>query len=340
MERRGDLMKMKRFLGLLGAFLIFFLPLTGLAKMPEKPTNTTSYVFDYADILSADAMREMNEAADLLDGLTDVEVVCVTVTFLDGMTVENYANDLYNDWGIGGESSEGLLLLFSSGDREVRVETGDGLQGQITDAISGRIVDDYGMDDFAENNFSEGLRKTYIALCERVAQARGETLDWDDSANSGQVNTGSTGGSYTPSQQQDDGIGWMSIIGGMVLILIVLVVVFSMFGRNSGTSGGCGCLPGCLLGSMFGNLFGGSRRRPPMGGPPPPRPPRGGGGFGGGFGGFGGFGGGSGGSNRPSGGGFSGGGGRSSGGGSSRPSGGGFRGGGGRSGGGGASRKF
>ena len=58
-----------------------------------------------------------------------------------GNDINNYANEVFSSWRIGQKNHEnGVLLLVSKGDRKLRIEVGYGLEGELTDGESGRII--------------------------------------------------------------------------------------------------------------------------------------------------------------------------------------------------------
>ena len=66
----------------------------------------------------------------------------VVVRSLDGLSIEEAAEKLFNLWGIGKKDRDnGLLFLWSTGDRKVRVEVGYGLEGVLPDGKVGAILD-------------------------------------------------------------------------------------------------------------------------------------------------------------------------------------------------------
>lgn len=342
---------MKRWFALCSALLCLMMPVWAGAKVPDAPSNNSgTYVFDYADVISDNDTETMDAYADALNGETGAMAVCVTVDFLDGQNIKDYAYDLFNTWGIGDKTkNDGVLLLFSRGDREIYIEVGLGLENSLTDATTGQLLDEYAMPYLQDSDYSTGLREVFDQLCVRVARAEGKTLSvagetTGSTGGSTSANGGGSQGNYSGdryydngySSEVDSGLSIGAIVIGIIVLLVVVNLIFGNRNRGGGGGGcGSGCLPGCILGSLFSGWNNRNNRGGPFGGPGP-RPP---GGFGG-FGGPGGFGGGGG---RSGGGGFGGGGGRSGGGGfgggGGRSGGGGFSGGGGRSGG-GAGRKF
>jgi uncharacterized protein len=65
------------------------------------------------------------------------EVALLTVRSLDGDSIENLALRTAREWGIGTkEKNNGALLVIALEDREMRIEVGRGLEGELTDSIS------------------------------------------------------------------------------------------------------------------------------------------------------------------------------------------------------------
>ena len=134
--------------------------LSGCSDTKSRIPNPTSefYVNDFAGIFSTsqkDAMLEKAEAfADSTDG---IQVVVTTVKTLDGMSIEDYAKDMYNLYGIG-KDDKGALILLSTKEREIRIEVGYGLEHIINDAKAGNLIDSI-IDDLRNNRFAVGLVK-------------------------------------------------------------------------------------------------------------------------------------------------------------------------------------
>jgi uncharacterized protein len=95
----------------------------------------------------------------------------VVIKSLDGLAIEEAAVKLFELWGIGKKHKDnGLLFLWSTGDRRVRVEVGYGLEGALPDGKVGAILDTYVIPKFKAGNFDEGVLAGVDALV-RVARA-------------------------------------------------------------------------------------------------------------------------------------------------------------------------
>ena len=161
----------KRYASLLIVVLLLFGIITALTGcMNEDSTNdvyqsdikvkdATSefYVNDYGNILSSEQRTELVKRAKALnEDYNGIQLVITTLESLDGYSIEEYATAMYNKFGIGTKDM-GALILFSSGDRPVRIEVGRGMEEYMTDADAGALIDEYAIDYFKNDQFADGI---------------------------------------------------------------------------------------------------------------------------------------------------------------------------------------
>ena len=79
--------------------LMVAMPLSYGADIP-KPTNWF-YVNDFADVLSDETEQSIISTSASLADASGAQIVIVTVPSLEGESIEDYALDLFRDWGIG-----------------------------------------------------------------------------------------------------------------------------------------------------------------------------------------------------------------------------------------------
>jgi uncharacterized protein len=74
------------------------------------------------------------------------------------MTVEEYANRLFAEWGIGqARQDNGVLLLVAPGERTVRIEVGYGLEPILPDGLTGEIIRTEILPEFRAGNLPRGI---------------------------------------------------------------------------------------------------------------------------------------------------------------------------------------
>ena len=127
-------------------------------------------LIDYTRFVSDpnDAINEADEAAlnqrigHLRDSL-DVEIAVVVLPAIDGDTygsAREFANELFNTWGIGKkETDRGLLILLITNEdnREITFEVGYGLEGELTDGLCKLIQKRRMIPPMKEGRYGEGL---------------------------------------------------------------------------------------------------------------------------------------------------------------------------------------
>lgn len=145
---------------------LFSLNAYGL-EIPKAPTEDI-YVQDYASILSKEVKDDMLRMSRVLKETTTAELVVVTVPSMDGRPVEEYALNLFRQWGIGSEDQRnGVLLLVADEDREARIEVGYGLEGAINDAKAGAILDEM-IAYFQIDDYDKGIATAYSLLLNEI----------------------------------------------------------------------------------------------------------------------------------------------------------------------------
>ncbi|SDB68589.1 YgcG family protein [Butyrivibrio sp. INlla16] len=159
----------KRYLG----WILFLLTIIGMSVAPIKvsaedgvfvPTvKKDIYVYDAVDMISADDEDEINRILDELEEKTSAEVAVISYDDSD-LTLEEYANKLFNMLGIGkAEENNGILLLMQKEGNHVRLEIGSGIDDVFTDDVAGDILDNYYV-PYRDESTSEAALETAKAV--------------------------------------------------------------------------------------------------------------------------------------------------------------------------------
>ena len=206
---------------LVGACLVAAVAASGAALAAVPPND--GWVTDLAGFLSPQQEQSLEALMQSYKDGSGNEIALLTVPDLGGQSLERFALEVGRAWGIGEkERHNGALLLVSRGDRKIRIEVGRGLEGNLTDSISGRIIRNVITPEFRKGRFAEGLRAGIEAM---HAAAGGDYARIPEDRGRG----------------SDD--GW----AGLVPLIFFLIFFLSVTRRVGGLSG---CLPWLLLGSM------------------------------------------------------------------------------------------
>ena len=135
----------------------------------EQPTSDF-YVNDFADIISDENETKMQDRAVELDKDYDgIQVVVTTVKSLNNYNVDEYAHAMYNQYGIG-KDDMGVLILLSTGERQIKIETGGKMDAYIPGSVSGRLIDENALSYLKEDKFDEGLESLQNAVIEYIKE--------------------------------------------------------------------------------------------------------------------------------------------------------------------------
>jgi uncharacterized protein len=236
------------------------------------------YVNDFARVIPADRAATISRIIDDVRAKSGGEIVVVTLPDLGGRPIEEVSLNIGRQWKVGGNGkpgdparNTGVIILVvpketsQDGRGHVRIETGNGAEGFITDATTGQIRDEM-VPYFQRQDYGGGIAVATIRVAQRFANEFQFQLDSSSRAAMPPPRRARRSGTVPP-------FVW-------VVILFVILSLLNGGGRRGG------CLP------IFFLPLGGYHRHGWRGGGWGGGGFGGGGGWGGGGGGFGGFGGG------------------------------------------------
>lgn len=143
-------------------FLIFNFWIPSVSWALPSPQG---YVNDFASVLSPEMLSALEEESGKFKQVSGIELAVVTVPSLEGMTVEDYAVKLFENWKIGQKGKDnGLLFLIAPTEHKARIEVGYGLEGTLNDAKATRLLRDYFVPYAKEGKFNAAVGKTVVAI--------------------------------------------------------------------------------------------------------------------------------------------------------------------------------
>lgn len=133
-------------------------PVVAAASGEPPLPDPAGFVNDFAGVLTAEEHADLVGITSDLERLTGVELAVAIVSTVAPRDSKSFAVDLFAKWGVGKKGKDnGLLILLAIQERRVEIEVGYGLEGRITDATAGRLLDTYAVPKFREGRFGAGL---------------------------------------------------------------------------------------------------------------------------------------------------------------------------------------
>lgn len=229
-----------------------------------KTENRQYYVANPDDILADSSVIWLNTCASMLESKTNVEMCVVALESIGDAESFDFAYELFQRWGIGRKGQNtGVLILFVLDSHDLRIMTGTGIEGVLTDAKCSQIMHDDMFPAFRAGDYDAGICLGALDIYETCTQGEApeELLTIRSVTNRGQ---------YAEDEDAWTTEDW--IIAAAIIIFILILVWSSSKGNKGGHSGHSGHSGGPIfMGGGFDGGFGGGSF--------------GGGGFGGSFGG-------------------------------------------------------
>lgn len=141
-------------------FLLAAFALISTAAFALNVPALTGRIVDNANIISRKDEAEINEYLENLENSTGAQVAVLTVKSLEGESLELFSMKVAEAWKLGQKDKDnGVLLLVALNERKVRIETGYGLEGTLTDTKCGLIIRNVMIPEFRNGDYSEGILK-------------------------------------------------------------------------------------------------------------------------------------------------------------------------------------
>jgi uncharacterized protein len=123
-----------------------------------NPRQNHTWVTDKANILSDSTETQLNQMIAELEAKNGSEIAVVTVpNTKPSATPKAFATELFNYWEIVKKGkNNGVLLLISSGEGRVQIETGSGIQDILPDAKTVSIIQREITPKFKHQDFDGG----------------------------------------------------------------------------------------------------------------------------------------------------------------------------------------
>ena len=180
---------------------------------PKVQVSTTNAVADHADILSDETEQYVNDVSIKLSDACGAQIGVYTLDELLGSTtMEGFAYDVFNAWGLGSDDLDnGVLLLLAPNEADggdYYIMRGDGLESQLSFSTLGSLLDEYMEPYWVNGDYDTGTQKTVQALANRLCSIYGVTLN----------------SSYTDTGAPDK--GGPNVMGFVLLVVAVLLVIW------------------------------------------------------------------------------------------------------------------
>ncbi len=129
------------------------------AEAFTPPALNGKRINDYAHILQPAELGSIEQTLAQYEAKTAHQIAVLTVSSLQGETIESFANATFKSWRLGHKGKDdGVLLLISVGEKNTaRIEVGYGLEGVLPDITCGSIIRNDIRPEFKQKHYAAAI---------------------------------------------------------------------------------------------------------------------------------------------------------------------------------------
>jgi uncharacterized protein len=130
----------------------------------------TSYVNDYANVMSSGTVNELNTVLKDYQDKTKNQLFILTVPSIeDAASIEEYSLAVAEKWKPGFKGSDnGIMMVFAMQEKRMRIDVGYGLEGKVPDAIVSRIIRNEISPRFKQGMFDDGIKAGVVSIIKEL----------------------------------------------------------------------------------------------------------------------------------------------------------------------------
>jgi uncharacterized membrane protein YgcG len=224
----GDIMK--RYLALLLTLVVSLFATSSFAFTPPPAPTNGFYVSDQAGKMSTEQIAQLNQKIERISKATKNEFGVLLLQDMDGADISDVANATFKAWGVGKHGLDnGCLIVVSIKERKSRIETGKGVEGEVTDLQAKDILDNTLRPHLRKGDFAGGFSDTLDALSSLMESRQNKTATPVTPGSNASNATSSTSTSNSSgcdvAAAGSDGSGMLTgllILAGCVTVLLLV----------------------------------------------------------------------------------------------------------------------
>lgn len=144
--------------------LSFILSLS-LTAWAFKVPSLTGPVIDEAGMLSNSARQQIEQSLYQFKQSGGAQIQVYIAKSLQDESLESVTIQIFDQWKLGDEKKDnGILFFIAAEERRMRIEVGQGLEGDIPDVIAKRIIADIVTPFFKRGEYDFGVAQGVAAL--------------------------------------------------------------------------------------------------------------------------------------------------------------------------------
>ncbi|GII22390.1 hypothetical protein Pme01_19870 [Planosporangium mesophilum] len=222
------------------AATVLVLAATGpAAAAPAYPAPDGRCV-DTTGVLGSDLCSRITAVLRADEDRTGDEIAVAVVPTTGDASIESWATGLFNSWGVGKVGQDnGVLLVVAVDDHRLRIATGRGMTGRLSDDRADQIITTTITPEFRHDRYAAGI----LAGLDEIRRRLGHPVE-PGAELAGLTGAGASpvhGGQAAPAPEpdrDDGGFPWWYLMVAAVPVMAVVIVVTERSLRRVGRVAG------------------------------------------------------------------------------------------------------
>lgn len=148
-------------------FLILIFSFNVWGAEIQIPT-LNSPIMDEAGLLSPAQKQDLGQLAYEINTNQGPQITILTVPDLQGYEIEDFSIRVAEKWQLGTkERDNGLLIVIAKAEHKMRIEVGNGIEGEVTDYESNQYINRILVPAFKAGDFHGGLKTVMLDLARK-----------------------------------------------------------------------------------------------------------------------------------------------------------------------------
>jgi uncharacterized protein len=148
-------------------FLILLLSLNVWGAEIQIPA-LNSPIMDVAGLLNPEQKQDLSSLAYEINAHNGPQITILTVPDLQGYEIEDFSIRVAEKWQLGTkEKDNGLLVVIALAEHKMRIEVGNGIEGEITDYESNQYITKILNPAFRAKDFHGGLKAVMLDVAQK-----------------------------------------------------------------------------------------------------------------------------------------------------------------------------
>lgn len=199
----------------MGIVLILLCVFPAAAVNYPKPTG---WVSDYAGVLTKAQVDELGWLLKDFETATTHQIFVGIMSEIPAdTTLDEYVNELFIRWKPGQQGKDnGALLAIFINSRQMRIETGYGLEDKLTDAQSKLILSNDIAPQFRQGDYYAGIQNGLVKMMRTIQPGYQPKIS-------------------TPTTERRESSGGGTDVGTLLFVIVAMLIFFSMLSRPGGS---------------------------------------------------------------------------------------------------------